>query len=166
MGTVTYSGTIASATSATYSYSGTPSNSDLDHLRFEVGDTGVPGTAGGTVWMFADAELNYIISAGSDWTDRVAWACEVLSRQWTRIPSFSADGLSVKKGEVAKAYEDRARYLRESASKSSFGEIVLTRKDGWSDDIPADQVTVAGESVSYDTIRYLRGISLRWNDNV
>ena len=74
--------------------------------------------------------------------------------------------VAVKKGEVAKAYEDRARYLRESASKSSFGEIVLTRKDGWSDDIPADQVTVAGESVSYDTIRYLRGISLRWNDNV
>lgn len=162
MGTVTYSGTAAAASAATYTYSGTPSATSLDRLRFEVGDIGLPGTAGGTVWMFADAELNFIISEGSDWDDRIAWTCEVLSRQWTRIPSFTADGLSVKKQEVAQAYQDRAKYIRESAAKSSFGEIYLTKIDGYSNDIDVTEVDTTS-NVYFDHIRYLHGVSMRFD---
>ena len=148
----------------TYSYSGTPGYSNSDRLRFELGDVGLAGTAGGTVWMFTNEELDFIIGDESSWPLRIAHACEVLARQWARIPSFTVDGLRVDKGKVSEAYAARAKELRSSFGHVTYGEIDVTRKDGYSDDYGSYAASDSADtSATFDTLRYRSGFPLKFN---
>ena len=146
----------------TYTYSGTPSASDRDRLRLEISDTGLPGTAGGTVWMFSDAEIAFFVDTDSTWNERIAHACETLARQWSRIPSITADGLRVDQRDVATAYAARAKELRESPGFVTPTSVDVTRKDGYSDDYNSREADTVAQ-VDPDTIDYVKGFPLQWD---
>jgi len=162
-GTSSFSGSSAGTSAATYSYSGTPGNSDLDKLRFLVSDVGLQGTAGGTVWMFSDTEIEFFVSEESDWDGRVAFTCETLARQWSRIPSITIDGARIDQQQVAKAYADRAKELRASSYRIQSTSVNVTRKDGYSDDYNSyEDDNSTANSQDLDQIEYFRGFPLQW----
>lgn len=106
---------------------------DRDKVRLEIGDTQAARA------LFSDAELDYFLTDEGGILGASARACEVLAQRFARDYSFAADGFSNQKGNVSSAYADQARRLRSRARGTRV--VVPKRVDGYSQTIPADQVT-------------------------
>jgi len=117
-----------------------------DKVRFHIGDTVEDSGPRPSDDNFSDEELDALVSANGTWQRAVAAALRVLATEWTRYPSFQADGLRLDRTAIAKGYIDQA-----ATWEKRFGIPVpvvtagIIRVDGYSDDITNDDVDVQGE---------------------
>ncbi len=121
---------------ATFSYSGDPSVSLVDEVRFWVQDTNPDSN---DFWMLSDEEISYLIDQWLDSSGSVifvsAVAAEVIAAKFTNEVSVSADGVSVSVSDLQNRYLRLAVQLREQYKNSlSYGAgPFLTGIDGmWS----------------------------------
>ena len=128
-----------------FNYLGTLAT-DRDKVRFNVSDTvdgAGPRPADGN---FSDAEIDGLITQEGSWQCAVAAGFERLSAEWTRLPSFKADGLSLNRSDIAKGYAAQAAQWRRDFPRPVpiyvAGQIT---KDGYSDDVTSDDVDTTGE---------------------
>ena len=108
-------------------------DTDLNTLRLEIGDT-ISATA-----KFQDEELNDIIDDETDVFNSAARCFEILSNRHAGDFNFSADGASFQKGSLSEAYRKRAQDYRFKAQSEDTQTSTVTRVDGYSDDVAADE---------------------------
>lgn len=94
------------------SYSGDPSASDLDAVRFLLGDTDCSGDNA----LFSDAEIKWAISmwgplCGSDFLT-AAMLAENAAAAYAQQASYSADGVSISFGPIGDSLRALAAALR------------------------------------------------------
>lgn len=108
-------------------------------VRFLIGDdvigTGVLPSGSN----FTDAQIEYALTAsGQNVKGAAARLCTNLARRWATTPqTFTADGLSINRGDVVKRWTDLARELNDDAAGANFGTVTLDRIDAFS--VDADQ---------------------------
>lgn len=83
-------------------------DSDLDRVRFYVGDTVSGNGPRPNDLNFTDAELTGLISLEGSWRRAVAACFETLAAEWARFVTFSADGASVSQSDTAAGYREQA----------------------------------------------------------
>lgn len=95
----------------TWSWSGDPSASDLDEVRFHLQDTDE------TDQLLSDEEINFTIDRWTDVVGTNVWAAamcaETLAARFAREVSVSADGVSVAVEQLQQKYNDLALSLRD-----------------------------------------------------
>lgn len=99
-----------------WTYTGDPSSSDRDAVRFKVGDTDDQDG------LVADEEIDHLLTAEGSVTSAAAAVCEHLARRFARFASksVSAPGgfsASVSYDQRSRAYADLAVKLREEAGR-------------------------------------------------
>ncbi len=124
-----------------YTYLGTLAT-DRDKVRFAIQDTVSGAGPKPQDGNFADAELDGLVTVEGTWQRAVAASFETLAAAWRRYPSFSADGLSLQRSNIADGYalqakEWRARYGHVGASRA--GSHAPIRQDGYSTDIASNE---------------------------
>lgn len=92
---------------ATFTYSGDPSQSDLDAVRFHVGDTDSAEP------FLSDAEITYLVGQYPDKDPLfvASKAAEAIASRMTREIGVSADGESVATDQLATRFMDLAKEL-------------------------------------------------------
>jgi hypothetical protein len=122
-------------------YNGTLTT-NLDRVRFYIGDQATssgPKPAGAN---FTDAEITGLVTLEGSWQRTVAACFEMLAGLWAANTNFSADGVSVSQSDTAKMYAAQALDWRKrfgTASTNSVGSRAPTRTDGYSDDIDSSE---------------------------
>jgi len=100
----------------TTTYSGNPSSSDNDAVRFLVGDTGPTAPATTPVFLMQDEEIAYLLTQYASPLSAAAAAADSLSAKFARqVDEFSGD-LARKSSQKSKQYGDLADRLRKQAS--------------------------------------------------
>lgn len=89
-----------------WTYSGDPTSSDKDTVRFEVGDTDFNDQ------LLQDGEIEYAISMEATLLGAVARCCEVLARRFSRQADYRLGPQAVSASQRAEAYAARAKELR------------------------------------------------------
>lgn len=108
----------------TFTYSGDPTTSDADAVRFLIGDT----NAG--AYFLNDAEIQFLLtrsatmdsSAGGQPSVMVAAgaAAEAIAAQLSREVSYSADGVSVSADTLANKFYELAEKIRTLQNRSDI----------------------------------------------
>jgi len=106
---------------------------NLGNVRMALGDT-VSGTgvlpSGAN---FTDEEINEIVDTEGTWQKAVAHLCEILANRWATSVNFSADGVSVSRSDVARAWKEQAAMWRGNyGGMHSTGSASVKRSDGYS----------------------------------
>lgn len=96
-----------------WTYSGDPSASTRDQVRFELGDTDVNDQ------QLLDAEVDYLIATHVDPFMAAAGGCDALARKFSRHAQKTVGKLSVAANQRAAAYRLRAQELRQQAFRTS-----------------------------------------------
>ncbi len=126
---ITYVGTLAT---------------DLDRIRFAIGDTTTSAGPKPEDGNFSDLELAALILIEGSWQRAVAAAFETLAGLWAKHVNFSAGGMSASQSNIAAQYRESAADWRKRfgyVAGTSSGSFPSTRADGYSDDL--DNVTAA-----------------------
>ena len=103
----------------TFSYSGDPSSSDRDQVRFHVQDTdsGFP--------LLQDEEYDWLIAQWKPKYDSLIYVAAVaaanISRKFVGLVSVSVDGVSVNTADLAQRYRDLAMELRSQHNSFQIG---------------------------------------------
>ena len=97
----------------TWSYSGDPTVSKLDAVRFEFGDTDSDDK------LLQDEEINYTLSIESDICGAAARCCEVLARKFARQADFSLGPQRVSASQRSEAFTRLGRELRSRVASSN-----------------------------------------------
>ncbi|MDD5231541.1 MAG: hypothetical protein PHC43_09450 [Candidatus Marinimicrobia bacterium] len=115
----------------TWSYSGDPSISRLDALRFLSGDT----SSGNP--MVTDEEIIYTSTGTPNNYMAAAQICRAIATKFSFQVDTNNAGLSISASQRAKAFSDRAKDLEKKAGKSAGiyigGRLVQEKKDAESD---------------------------------
>lgn len=117
-----------------------------DKLRLELGDTDEDNP------LFNDDEIAYFLAVESnEILPARLRAAEAAVFKLARAYDFATDGQSFSRSQMSKAYATMAKQLRAqgvttSSDPSGIRTIATTVVDGYSDDIPNDQVTVPSTS--------------------
>lgn len=102
-----------------WNYSGDPSDSDLDQVRFTLQDTDE------TFQLLQDEELQWLIEQWMPRYDDLTWvaavAAEVVARKFTGIVNVNADGVSVDTSQLAERYHTMAIQLRDEYKMARVG---------------------------------------------
>ena len=108
-----------------------------DQVRFYIQDTVEDSGPKPSDGNFSDDEITNLITLEGSWQRAVAAAFETLAAAWMRYPNFSADGLRLDRGAIAKGYREQAAKWRARFGESSTGtgSVAVTRVDGYSDDV-------------------------------
>lgn len=90
-----------------YSYSGNPSNSAKDLVRFLIGDTDQSD------WLLQDEEIQYLLSLYNNVALNASIrACESIIAKFSRLADESAGSVSVSFSQKATAYQKMITTLR------------------------------------------------------
>lgn len=104
-----------------FSYSGNPSTSPLDAIRFYSQDIREDDP------FISDEEINFIIQSWIHVSDSplflAAVVCDVISARFAREISFSADGVSVGASDLQEKFEKLADSLRAQYQAQDIGGI-------------------------------------------
>lgn len=119
---------------------------DRDKVRFYLGDVAEDAGPRPADANFSDAEIAGLVTAEGTWQRAVAAGFERLATEWTRYPSFKADGLSLNRSDIAKGYREQALEWRKKYGVTApvyvAGQIT---KDAYSDDVTSDDVDTSGD---------------------
>lgn len=119
----------------TFTYDGTL-DTDLEKVRLLIGDTD------STAALFQDAEITHFLTVrSSNLYLAAADACEAAAAKFARAFDFATDGQSFERSKMHDAFLAMAEAFRRRNDAEGLGEIIMTRVDGYSDDIAADEVT-------------------------
>jgi hypothetical protein len=131
-------------------------STDIGQLRLELGDTAPSDGVRPDGSNFTDSELQHFLSREGNINLALAAACEVLSRMWSVVSSLSVGSRREALSDVAKAWSERARELREKYGGGMVPSVAgVIRVDGFSDDVASDDVEAASSEFSGD-FRYVR----------
>lgn len=131
-------------------------STDRDKARFHLQDTvenNGPKPGDGN---FSDAEIDGVVSATGSWQRAVAAGLDALAAGWRRYPTFKADGLSLNRSDIAKGYEAQAKEWRRMHGITTPARVAgVIRIDGYSDDVPSDEVNTADEygGIGFEYVR-------------
>lgn len=100
----------------TWNYGGSPATSQLDAVRFLVGDTQQSDQ------LLQDGEVGWLLSEWPDAYWAAAAGATQIAAQFAREVSYSADGVQTGLSELQQKYEQLAVDLRKQAVKK--GRIV------------------------------------------
>lgn len=108
-----------------FTYSGDPSSSEKDEVRFHLQDTD-PGFP-----LLLDEEITWLIEEWKPKYDSLLYVASVgaatISRRFAGMVSVSADGVSVQTGDLADRYRALAVELRaQHASSMVGGEVDIS----------------------------------------
>ena len=120
----------------------------LHNVRLEIGDTD------STTSLFTDEEIGvYLATRGDAVMLTAADLCDALDTRFARAYDFETDGQRFWRSQMVKAYQGRAVELR----KRGFGleTFAVTRVDGFSTDIAADEVSGQGTAAQSPRQKYL-----------
>ena len=92
------------------SYSGNPSASDLDYVRFLIGDTDT------TSEQLSDDEINALVTMYGSAINAASYAADSLYAKYARKVNKKIGDLSIDYSDLAKHYKDLATTLRRQAS--------------------------------------------------
>ena len=107
----------------TYTYSGDPSTSPKDAVRFYLHDRGPDN------WLFSDEEINYMIeSQGNVWSAAAELAI-VQSTKYTDMRDKTVGPLSIKYGEISDRWLKLANSLRSRGSRNAGALAISTGKN-------------------------------------
>lgn len=113
---------------------------DRDRVRFNISDTvesSGPKPSGGN---FSDNEIAGLITSEGNWEKATAASFEALAGLWSTYVDTSVGPRRQSLSQTAKGYEKMGRtWRRRSGSTSQAGSRAVTRVDGYSDDVAADQ---------------------------
>ena len=139
-----------------FTYIGTLAT-DRDKARFYLGDTvenAGPRPADGN---YTDAEIDGLITAEGSWQRAVAAGFERLDADWTKYPTFKADGLSLNRSDIAKGFRAQAAKWRADFPIPRpvyvAGQITT---DAYSDDVASNDVET-GDYVAHE-FEYVRPV--------
>lgn len=133
----------------TWSYSGSPSSSQTDEVRFLAGLTNADDQ------QMSDEEIAYCISKSPNVMLAAAMACDYMQARYAREADIRAGAngeLSIKFSQIAKAYADRAAALRMRALGSAMpwtAAISIDEKQGNEED--ADRTQPAFKRNQFDS---------------
>jgi len=100
---------------------------DLGKVRLLIPDND------STAYDLEDDEIEYFLTArGDNVTAAASDCCALLARQFAKLSSFSADGLSVQYGQRAQNYAAQATALA-AKSQGGMSTVSITREDGYSE---------------------------------
>jgi len=127
----------------TFTYLGTLAT-DLDKVRFYVGDTSNAPEVGvrpGGI-NFTDEELGGLITAEGKWQRAVAATFEALAALFAQEVDERTENASMSYSQKSKQYALLAKDWRDKHGHSTSAVTVysMTRVDGYSDDIPANEI--------------------------
>lgn len=110
-----------------------------DKLRLELGDTDTNNE------LFQDDELDYFLTEEADNILAACLrACYAAARKFARAYDFQTDGQAFKRSQMQKAYADLAAKLEQQGitvtGTAGVQTVDVTKIDGWSDDIPNQDV--------------------------
>jgi len=121
-------------------------STDRDRVRFHLGDVTMAAGPRPADDNFSDAEIDGLVTIEGSWQRAVAGGLERLAVEWLRYPSFKGDGLTLNRSDIAKGYQSQAASWRKRFGAPTPTYVVGTiRKDGYSDDIASNDVSVSGE---------------------
>ena len=122
-----------------WTYTGDPSDSDLDAVRFLVGDTDSEQQ------LASNEEILYAISQNAIQQKAAAIVCRAIAARFSTKASFSVGEMSKSCSDISKAFADRAKELEADSNwKSkyvsfSFGGISVAKKEALDQDTGAVQ---------------------------
>lgn len=94
-----------------WTYSGDPSSSTRDEVRFLIGDTDE------TDPQLNDQEVEYLLAANGDNSQLAAASCaDAIASKYTRLVNKSVGDLSISYGERAQKYTELAGKLKGDAT--------------------------------------------------
>ena len=102
----------------TATYSGNPADSDLDAVRFHLGDTNLSSP------LLQDEEIQYLLDQNLSAMSLLrvcALAAEDIAGRFAREVSVSGDGASVDLASLQMKFEQLATSLRERAKDQALG---------------------------------------------
>ena len=130
----------------TFTYLGTLAT-DLDKVRLYCGDSSNAPDAGIKPggYNFQDAEINGLVTAEGSWQRAVAAVFEILAALFAQEVDEKNDKISMMYSQKAARYQAMAKQWRDKyGTATGFAGTVttsaLTRIDGFSDDIGANEV--------------------------
>ncbi|KKK55652.1 hypothetical protein LCGC14_3072400 [marine sediment metagenome] len=109
-----------------FTYDGDPAASDLEAVRFEIGDTD------STDQLMQDAEIEYTIDEEETIFGAAARCCETLSRKFAREADRQLGTLSVALSDKSTAFKELAEIIRAKevgSGKVYTGGISKAEKD-------------------------------------
>jgi hypothetical protein len=114
---------------------------DIGKTRLEIGDTdsttGMGVRPDGT--NLTDEEIQVWLTREGTVGGAAAAACEALARMWARMANVSAGPRSESLSDVAKAWAEQARVLRQQYGGAAVVVSAgVTREDGYSEHATGD----------------------------
>lgn len=126
-----------------WTYSGDPSTSSLDSLRFMLGDTDSANP------ILQDEEINWVISQNTSIDDAAYSVCMGIIAKYSRLADKSVGKVSIKYSQIVKQYQQLANKLWLNAG------IVVTPYAGGID-VADNQAKAADNSIEQPSFR--RGV--------
>jgi len=123
----------------TWNYSGDPSKTPRDEVRYLVGDTCKEKG------LVSDEEIAYSLSKFPDSSLAAALVLRALAAKFSRAVSSSVDGVSKNCSDLAKQFREQAEILDPEGVTAvalvlpSFGGLSKSQKADWNDDLDAVQ---------------------------
>ena len=114
----------------TFTYAGALAT-DEEKIRFYINDvTSGSGPLPGDT-NFTDEELDALITSEGNWQRATAAAFETLAAAWTRHVTFTADGLSLSRSDIADGFAEKAALWRKRWGSASGQIGTLDREDAY-----------------------------------
>ena len=119
---------------------------DRDRVRFALNDVTENSGPRPADANFSDAEIAGLITNEGTWQRATAAGLERLAGEWTRHPTFKADGLTLNRSDIAKGYrEDAKQWRKEFGTTRPMRVAGQINVDGYSDDITNDDMQTSSE---------------------
>lgn len=144
----------------TYDLTATGNSLTYSKLRLEIGDSIENSGVKPTNANFSDEELDLILDEEGSVVGRAAARCfEILANWWSRVADIAVGPRRESLSKVATDFAGRAReYRRQHGGGMGAYAYGLIKKDGYSDDVPSDDVTAGGEyGLEFEYVRPSRG---------
>lgn len=106
-----------------YSYSGDPSTSSKDSVRFLLSDKG-PDT-----WLISDEEIAFLLSQNSNLYYAAALGAEGIAASYSKQQDKTIGPLTIRNGDKADKFTSLARRLRLQAARYTGGITALTTQE-------------------------------------
>lgn len=141
----------------TFTYDGALAT-DLDKVRFEIGDRTSGAGLRPDSANFTNEEIGAVLTLEGSWGRAAARLCEVLANEWSSVAG------SVRMADYAEDYTKRAEMWRRRAQdlRVTYGgggggmvSVGTIKVDGYSDDVASDEVD-ASSSNSDGDFNYIR----------
>ena len=121
-------------------------STDLDKVRFHIGDIVASGGPRPADANYTDEVLTPLITAAGSWQRAVAMLLDNLAIEWTRHSNITVGPRRQDFSDVARGYRLQAKEWR--ADNNILPGVIVAgviRVDGYSDDVPSDDVDTVSE---------------------